>query len=301
MTHIPRISVVMCCYNSAQYVAETIESVLNQTFRDFEFIIWDDGSTDNTKEIVNSYNDSRIRYFYHPNMGTGKAAKAACREVRTPIIARIDSDDLCYPERLEKQFDFLESHPEVDVVASASEWIDEYGNYIGINFPYTSPVIVERILKKGGDPLTHSTTMYRVSAYKRAGEYPEIMNREDDVLFRRMVKTSKFVVVSDALVKYRLHDYSVTSMTSDNPYYQMLAVYSHKLVEDKMMSPVDFELYNLLCNRAKDYNQCRLADVTRSRMYRSNWFRFQGYLYKIEVTRNLILSLKNLIGYFIYR
>ena len=76
------VSVVMCAYNAEKYIGETIRSVLNQTYRKFEFIIWNDGSTDSTESIVKSFKDDRIRYFYHANTGLGMALNLACKEVR---------------------------------------------------------------------------------------------------------------------------------------------------------------------------------------------------------------------------
>lgn len=296
----PKLSVVMCCYNSEKYISETIQSILNQTFKEFEFIIWDDGSTDNTKRIIDSFSDSRIRYFYHENMGVGKAAKAACREVRSEIIARIDSDDVCYPERLLTQYEYLLNHPDIDLVGSAVDNMDSQGRYIGINYPYTSPKLIRKIMLRGGDLICHSTSMYRVSAYKRAGEYPEVMNRVDDILFRRMIKSSKFINLPQSLVRYRICENSISSSMWSNPYYEMLAIYANKMVDDEYMLAEDFDLYNKLCNRAKEYNKGRLLEVTNKRLRGAVWLKYLSAFSRIKIIRKLILSAKNIAGYIIY-
>mgnify|MGYP001537946173 FL=1 len=92
-----KISVVMSCYNSERFLRQSIDSILMQSYREFEFIIWNDGSTDSTEEIIKSYHDERIRYFYAPNQGLGSALAAACKEARGRYIARMDDDDIAMP------------------------------------------------------------------------------------------------------------------------------------------------------------------------------------------------------------
>ena len=107
-----KISVVMSCYNSERFLRQSIDSILMQSYREFEFIIWNDGSTDSTEEIIKSYHDERIRYFYAPNQGLGSALAAACKEARGRYIARMDDDDIAMPNRLDKELAFLELHPD---------------------------------------------------------------------------------------------------------------------------------------------------------------------------------------------
>ena len=112
----PKISVVMPVLNGEKYLAEAIESILNQTFQDFEFIIVDDGSTDQTPEILRSYanKDSRIQIVTNPiNRGIGYSRNRGIALSRGEYIANMDADDLCLPERFEKQVRFLDSHPDI--------------------------------------------------------------------------------------------------------------------------------------------------------------------------------------------
>ena len=97
------VSVVMPAYNSEKYIAESIESVLNQTFKNFEIIVVDDGSTDNTRKIISDYKDNRIRYYYQENLGSGAARNLGLSNSRGNWIAFLDSDDLWNPVKLEEQ------------------------------------------------------------------------------------------------------------------------------------------------------------------------------------------------------
>src|ERR1700712_3692243 len=102
------ISVLMTAFNAAPFIEEAIHSVLAQSFRDFEFIIVDDGSTDNTLELIASFNDPRIVCLSQENRGIASALNYGLREAKGEYIARFDADDICYPHRLEKQYQFLQ-------------------------------------------------------------------------------------------------------------------------------------------------------------------------------------------------
>ncbi len=125
----PLVSVVMSVYNGERFLREAIESILSQTFRDFEFIIVNDGSTDGTAGILNSYalSDSRVRVFEQENMGQCASDNRGCSLARGKYIARMDSDDVSMRDRLERQIAFLENHEKVGLLGGAVEIIDDRG------------------------------------------------------------------------------------------------------------------------------------------------------------------------------
>lgn len=132
----PKVSVVMSVYNGEKYLPETIDSILNQTFKDFEFIIINDGSTDKTAKILTSYDDPRIRIFNQENMGLTKSLNRAISLAKGEYIARMDADDISYPERLKKQVDYLNKNPDIGLVGSKYIRIDKRGRKIDeINVP----------------------------------------------------------------------------------------------------------------------------------------------------------------------
>ena len=122
----PQISVVMPAYNAEKYITEAIDSILFQTFKDFEFIIINDASTDSTKDIIESYKDPRIKLVNNEqNKGVAKSLNIGISVACGKYIARMDADDIALPERFQKQFDFMEQHPNIDVCGS---WAKKTGN-----------------------------------------------------------------------------------------------------------------------------------------------------------------------------
>ena len=121
-----KISVIIAVYNTKEeYLREAIESILSQRYKDFELLIINDGSTNNVEEVVKSYTDERIRYFYQENKGVAATRNLGLKEARGEYIAIMDSDDISLPERFEKQIKFLEENPEYSVVGSNAEIINK--------------------------------------------------------------------------------------------------------------------------------------------------------------------------------
>jgi len=148
MTNVPEVSVIMACYNASKYMEETIESVLNQTFADFEFVIVDDFSTDDSLEIAQRYQqmDARVMVVSLPkNSGAAAARNAAVEKARGRLICVIDADDICRPYRLQVQHDFLLNNPASVLVSGAMEYIDESGDGVGRTYPITD---TKKIRKK---------------------------------------------------------------------------------------------------------------------------------------------------------
>ena len=129
----PKISVVMAVYNRKEYVARSIKSILNQTYKDFEFILVDDGSTDNSSDIMKQYakNDRRIKYIRQNNSGLAHARNTGSNYSQGKYIAFMDDDDISVPERLEKQLKFMENNPEIDACAAMQEFITPDEKNIG--------------------------------------------------------------------------------------------------------------------------------------------------------------------------
>lgn len=209
MSNIPQISVVMSVYNGEKYLGEAIESILNQTFKDFEFIIINDGSTDKSLEIIKSYKDERIVIIDQKNMGLAKALNNGIKIAKGKYIARMDADDISMPNRLEIQYDFMERHPECVAVGSNAEVIDMDGNYV---FTSNLETEWEKIKQKLPQMLFfHSSTMYRKSAFEKVGGYPEIYRIEDVIFFNKLAKIGELRNISDVLIKYRLVPTAVTT------------------------------------------------------------------------------------------
>ena len=210
----PKISVVMSAYKADKYLRECIESILNQTFTDFEFVIVNDCSTDKTSEILNFYSDkdSRIKIINNTkNIGLTKSLNIALKESKGEYIARMDADDICMPERFQKQFDFLESNKDHVLVGSWMKIINENGEEID---EWESEVNNEKIKEKliRYNPLSHSSIMIRTSLLIEEGGYNEKWRYAQDYeLYFRLARLGKFANLPECLLKSRHSKKSITS------------------------------------------------------------------------------------------
>jgi glycosyltransferase involved in cell wall biosynthesis len=127
-----KVTILMPVYNSEKFLREAIDSILNQSFKNFEFIIIDDGSTDSSKEIIETYKDPRIKYFNNKeNMGVARTLNRGIRLAKGEYIARMDADDISHSDRLRLQVKFLDQHPNYSLIASKVEVIDNSGKKLG--------------------------------------------------------------------------------------------------------------------------------------------------------------------------
>ena len=217
----PLISVVMSVYNTEKYVAEAIESILNQTLTNLEFIIVDDGSTDNSLEIFQSYIkiDNRVKVIVNPeNIGLAKSLNRGISIARGKYIARMDADDISLPRRLIKQLDFLESNPEIDVVGSNYTRIDTHSNVLTTTDKPTSPALIWWNLYFG-NPIAHPTVMMRRSLFLDGKiRYDEqIPVAQDYHLWHQVIEDHSISNIPESLLLYRVHPESVTSKNLKEP------------------------------------------------------------------------------------
>ncbi len=199
----PTVSIVMPAYNAAATIGGAIRSTLAQTFTDFELIIVDDCSTDNTAAVVQSFADPRLVLIRNPrNYKLAKSLNIGIGAAKGRYIARLDADDLNLPERLANQVAFLESHPEIDLVGSCAYIFDDRGTIIGtLTFPTDHEAIVGNILSIS---LLHSTLMGRAVWFRRFPYAEEYTRAQDRELFLRSYRFSRFANLPQFLYAY--HD-----------------------------------------------------------------------------------------------
>ncbi len=288
----PLVSVVLSTYNDERYIAETIKSVLAQTYTNFEFIIWNDGSTDRTEEIIKSFEDPRIRYFYHENVGLGKACYFACLEVKGEYIARIDGDDICMPNRLQRQVEFLNTHPDHVVVSSSVIYIDENGDTLGRSFPWTW-----HSCHKKRRSIVNPGSMYRTAAYRKTCGYVGVCCGEDVVLWSKLIKVGKFSNIKEPLLKYRLLSTSLSrNFDLNGPYAKMLNIMYKKMADDEVVSEEDIALHRTIYNRAKQKRDSVKYDYTPSIEERMQ--KFLKPILGENISVSFIIFLKNLYVFF---
>jgi glycosyltransferase involved in cell wall biosynthesis len=210
----PMISVLMPVYNAKRYVAEAIESILDQTFRDFEFLIVDDGSTDGSLEIIKRYGrkDSRIQWLAGDNAGYVVRLNSMIQWAKGDLIARMDADDVALPDRFARQVDFLRSHPEVDVVGGAQEHIDSKGYPLHVHYDPQGHEEISELAMSGACPINHPSVIMRRKALLAAGGYEvEMMPSEDLDLWLRMGERGRLANLPDVITRYRLHGSSISA------------------------------------------------------------------------------------------
>lgn len=197
----PLITVLMPVYNSAAFLSEAIESILNQTFKSFEFLIIDDCSTDTSLSIIKSFSDKRIRVIQNNrNLGISTSLNLGIAMARGEVIARMDADDISSPDRLSVQYDFIMNHPDVGMVACWARVINEAKELIRTDefkpeYYYYNTTFICWIY--------HPTVLYRKDVIRSLGGYT-VLYSEDFELFWKLFRTTKVHVIPRFLLDYRI-------------------------------------------------------------------------------------------------
>jgi glycosyltransferase involved in cell wall biosynthesis len=206
-----KVSVIIPAYNAMQYLPETLDSVLLQTYTNYEIIIVNDGSSDSIVEWAPQYKDSRIRLITQVNQGVSAARNKGIENSTGEYIAFLDADDLWAPEYLEKQVNYLDNYPHVGVTYTWTKLIDEDGNSINRVFAsHASGMIWKKLL--GNDVIsTGSSAVVRRQCVNKVGGFDiQLAHAEDLDFWLRIAKEYEFAVIKEPLVSYRQHPYNVT-------------------------------------------------------------------------------------------
>ena len=282
----PSVSVVMPVWNGEQFLAEAVESILNQSLRDLELVVVDDGSTDSSPALLADIaaRDKRVRVITQPNGGIVAALNVGCSVAFGRFIARLDCDDVSHPERLRKQADFLESHQSVGLLGTAA-------TYPGANGLRSTPAegrgdhdsVVSRLLL-GDNPFVHSSIMMRTAVFSRSGGYRlAALDAEDLDLWLRMAEISQLAILEEPLVDYRWHGNQVSVRKIRQQAVSTLAAVraaqirrsggtdpletsgpaTVDLLENIGVSRIEYEqrLFRSACNQARELNSLGSADA----------------------------------------
>ncbi|MGC4071985.1 MAG: glycosyltransferase [Nibricoccus sp.] len=224
----PAISVVIPVYNAATYLESAIASVQAQTFSDFEIVVVDDGSKDNSKALLDALaaRDPRIRVISRPNTGIVGALNDSLAAARGEFVARMDADDLCLPARFEKQITFLRANPDCVCVGSAFLYIDAAGGLIKECVRPSDHETIERELISGnGGVIIHPAAMFRRAAIEQAGRYREKAQWIEDLdLYLRLAQIGRLANLPEVLFHYRFHEQSVNFTRNQGRHERKLIV-----------------------------------------------------------------------------
>lgn len=231
---IPLVSVIIPTYNRARFIEEAIQSVLEQTFKDFEVIIIDDGSSDETQQVISQIKDSRLIYHYQDNGGRSKARNYALTIAKGKYITFLDSDDLYMADKLKIQVNYLDSHPDIYMVYTSAHCIDEDGNLAMHN--YIADVggwIYSKIAFLIPITITLPTVMVRREVFDKVGNFDENLHRFEDVdMWRRISKLYQIGTISKFTCKIRTHQNNSLENQDHEEIKLSLNYYASKIMKD---------------------------------------------------------------------
>ncbi|GEO10995.1 glycosyltransferase family 2 protein [Segetibacter aerophilus] len=236
----PAISIILPVYNAAKYVGEAINSLLEQTFQDFELLIINDGSYDSSEEVVLSFIDSRITYVKNENnQGLVDTLNRGIELARGKYIVRMDADDICVPLRLEKQFTWLEKNLSTSVVSCHISFIDESGKVTGDWEEDVNTVSCREIKQKmaWANCIAHPTVMFRADLIKSYRYNQNQKNTEDYDLWLRLIADGAVIEkIPEKLLLYRVHEASITGtvLRKSNPFFKQFQCKKRFLLQRTM-------------------------------------------------------------------
>jgi glycosyltransferase involved in cell wall biosynthesis len=238
----PRVSVVIPAYNRADTLPDALDSLLAQTYVDFEVIVVDDGSTDNTKSVVEEYckKDSRIIYYYQENKERSAARNQGIRLSRGEYITFLDADDAYFPQKIEKQVAVLDSVKDADFVYCHYKAMDRAGNPVGNGDPLAynlSGNIYPEILRFTGVSITTPGVMVRKKLLDKIGGFDETMNSHEDFdLWRRAARVTRIEQMQEALIAARVGASGTERKYLWRGYKARKCFYRKAIKEDKKLS-----------------------------------------------------------------
>jgi glycosyltransferase EpsE len=230
------VTVIMAAYNASSAVLRAVDSIRTQTYRDWDFVIVDDASTDKTWEILHraTSSDPRIRLLRNSsNKGLAASLNIAWRNASGELIGRMDADDVSLPRRLEAQVAFLEKHPEIDVLGTAMQAVTREGRVLGYGSrPESHGEIVERMYRI--NPFVHPSVIMRRCFLEQLGGYDERLRRaQDNDLWLRGYRRFRYHNLQEPLIQYRVPRKPSMQSIAGSAYVQLRAAYREGLLLSK--------------------------------------------------------------------
>lgn len=290
------VSVIMPAFNAGKYIKTAIESVLSQTYENFELIIIDDFSQDNTKEIVKSFSDLRIKLIENTeNLGISKSLNKAIKLLKGDYIARMDADDICFPKRLEKQVSYLEKH-KLDFVGSYITLIGEGIKSKIQKYPISS-IFIDYYLDYG-NPFAHPCILCKSSLLKMA-PYSDIYS-EDLYQWKKLTSHNlKWSNFPEPLLKYRIHNNNLSTNSATNKCARIIYFLNHKKLDNLLKILPNYK-HNLdqfineilLVHHNLDFweKEYLLNQKPEASIITKNWLKGKHSIYRTRILYDLALS-----------
>ena len=296
----PAVSVVIPSYNMGNYIGEAISSVLQQTYRDFEIIVVDDGSTDDTERIINRYNGN-IRYIKQSNSGPAQARNLGIQHARGDFVSLLDADDLFIKNKLELQMKHLEKHPDIGILGGGCLLIDDIGQRLGkMNAPQEDLKI--RWVALLSNPFLHSTILVNHAVLKESGfQYEsDYCPTEDYELFSKLLLITKAQNLPYPLSCYRIQRKSLTSVQNEKRIQNHLRVSCRNASKFGLSQEAFTQLSKAMAFGKEAYDSLSISRSTLTTDYLDLWdnfrktFKFNSELDLVE-TFVLLRSLQMLL------
>ena len=251
----PLVSVNMVVYNGEKYISEAIKSILNQTYKNFEFIIVNDGSADLTEQIIKSFSDKRIKYYEHDkNYGEPFARNTAIKKSNGKYIAILDADDISFPTRFKEQVDFLEKNNEYGLIGGIAEIINEKGKSQEYSQSRSYPPEDTKVLLLFRNCFTPSSFMCRTEELKKIGFNNNRFIACDYEMAVKFSRISKIYNLDKILIQYRKHSESILATNRDKQIFHEKEIIMFQLSE-LGISPTKHELFIHQNIRKKNYHK----------------------------------------------
>ena len=292
----PLISVLLPVFNAEEYIQEAIQSILQQSCSDFELIIINDGSTDHSLAIIKTFTDKRIVLIDQPNKGLAAALNTGAAICKGNFIARMDADDISFPDRFQKQLNYLEKHPAISVVSSAVIYIDEKGNECGRSFPVTRPGVIKKAMTNYGCVIIHPGVMMRRIHFEAVGRYSEQLGGRftDYHLWMKFLNAGYQIAnSSEPLLYYRLIPDAISSQYSIGGQDLDLLL---RIVAQKNPSEESIQQLYSICKPETNGNNKRLLQLRDIQNQLFQKFRFIGP----NLVASIFSGVKN-YSYFLFK
>lgn len=295
----PLVSVVIPVYNVEKTIIYTIDSILRQTYRDIEIVIVNDGSTDNTANILNKYcGNTNVKIFYQENGGISRALNFGIKNSSGDLIARIDGDDIAELDRIDLQVKEFQLNARLVLLGSSVTYINESGNSIGRNFCFTNPALIKKHISEHNF-FWHPTVMFTREAFEKVGKYEEQLAGlfEDYFLFSKLSEIGECKNLSKPLTQYRISADQITSGAICNDF----KIQMHKIIENGRFNNRQIQHLKDLKLKSK-YNKVESTCLRLNLVEKNPLYKIYLKLLKLgfskSISNNTIVYIKNMIGIF---
>jgi glycosyltransferase involved in cell wall biosynthesis len=245
------ISVVMPVYNGDKYLELAIDSILSQTYINFEFIIVNDGSSDNTSFILESYTNERICVYHTENQGIVSALNYAVSKSSNNIIVRMDCDDIAHKDRLKAIYDEFTKRKNLVLLGSNVNYIDSNGDVFDRSFYNYTPQRITNMIEESSNPFVHPSVAFNKRSFEACGGYKEVCPFEDIDLWKKLIGRGEAIILNKRLLDYRHNEFGIGGSFDSEGYSIAFNFYKYLYPFDRQEDYIFFKKIVERCKNTK--------------------------------------------------